>query len=270
MRLPGIVYGTAWKKERTAALVQRALELGFRGVDTACQPKHYDEPGVGQALRVAFAGGLERSELFLQTKFTPLAGQDRARVPYDAKASLEEQVRQSCRKSLENLGTSYLDSVLIHSPLSTFERTLQVWRELELLVDSGAVLQLGISNCYELSVIEALFQQARVKPLVVQNRFYADTGYDKEIRAFCAEHGLVYQSFWTLSANPKVLGHAHLRALSKRHGVTPAQVLFRGLTQLGVQPLTGTTNEEHMREALAIFDFELTATELDGLVTLLR
>jgi diketogulonate reductase-like aldo/keto reductase len=270
VRLPSILYGTAWKKERTAALVQRALELGFRGVDTACQPKHYDEAGVGQALRVAVAGGLDRGELFLQTKFTPLAGQDRARVPYDAKASLPEQVRQSCQKSLENLGTTYIDSLLIHSPLSTFERTLQVWRELERLVDSGVVRQLGISNCYECGVLEALFRQARVKPLVVQNRFYVDTGYDKEIRAYCNEQGLVYQSFWTLSANPNVLAHAHVRALSKRHAATPAQVLFRGLTQLGVQPLTGTTSEEHMRESLAIFDFELDAAELDGLVGLLQ
>src|SRR5262249_37286954 len=83
MRMPGILYGTAWKKAQTESLVRQAIAQGFRGIDTACQPKHYHEPGVGDAVAAAIAGGLKREELFLQTKFTSVGGQDPARIPYD-------------------------------------------------------------------------------------------------------------------------------------------------------------------------------------------
>jgi diketogulonate reductase-like aldo/keto reductase len=260
--MPGLLYGTAWKKERTAALVERALSAGFRGIDTACQPKHYDEAGVGTGMAAALRRGLTREELFVQTKFTPIGGQDPRRLPYDPRASLPEQVRQSCRASLANLQTSYLDCLLIHSPLETAARTLEVWRELEALVERGLVRALGISNCYELALLQALYAAARVKPLVVQNRFYAQTGYDRGIRVFCRAHGMVYQSFWTLTANREALAEARLQQLAQRYGVTPAQLFFRALTQIGIVPLTGTTSDEHLRQDLAIFEFELAPADL--------
>jgi len=261
-RVPRLLYGTAWKKERTAGLVERALSIGFRGIDTACQPKHYDEQGVGAGVAACLGRGLGREELYLQTKFTPLAGQDPRRIPYDPQAGLAEQVRQSCGVSLRQLQTSYLDCLVLHSPLSPFAQLLLVWRALEALVDSGAVRELGISNCYELREFQALYAAARVKPLVLQNRFYAQTGYDRELRAFCLAHGVLYQSFWTLTANRDLLSRAPFDALARAHAVTPAQVLLRGLTQLGVCPLTGTSSEQHMREDLAIFDFALSQPEL--------
>jgi diketogulonate reductase-like aldo/keto reductase len=234
-------------------------------VDTACQPKHYDEAGVGSGVARALAAGLQREQLYLQTKFTPLSGQDPKRVPYDVKASSFEQVRQSCLVSLSNLRTTYLDGLVLHSPLSPFERLLEVWRALEALVDQGLVRELGLSNCYEPEQFEALFAAARVKPGVLQNRFYAQTGYDRELRAFCGQHGVIYQSFWTLSANPELLARPELRALAAGRGVTPAQLFFRALTQLGIVPLTGTTSEEHMRQDLAIFQLELGTAELEQL-----
>jgi diketogulonate reductase-like aldo/keto reductase len=264
-RIPRILYGTAWKKERTAALVECALTAGFRGIDTACQPKHYDEAGVGRGVAAALQSGLRREQLYLQTKFTALDGQDARRVPYDAKAPLPEQVRQSCRASLANLQTTYLDCVLLHSPMDTLELSLQVWRELEAIADSGVVRELGISNCYQLAELEALYASARIKPLVLQNRFYAETGYDQQLRRFCRAHGMLYQSFWTLTANPNILSHPDVQALAQRHGVTPAQLFFRGLTQIGIVPLTGTSSEEHLRQDLGIFEFELDPAELRSL-----
>ena len=261
-RVPRLLYGTAWKKERTAELVERALSLGFRGIDTACQPKHYDERGVGAGVAACLGRGLGRQELYLQTKFTPVSGQDPRRIPYDPRAGLAEQVQQSCGVSLRQLGTSYLDCLVLHSPLSPFAQLLVVWRAMEALVASGAVRELGISNCYELSEFEALYRAAQVKPLVLQNRFYAQTGHDRELRAFCLAHGVLYQSFWTLTANRALLSQPPLEPLARAYCVTPAQMLLRGLTQLGVCPLTGTSSEQHMREDLAIFDFTLTAPEL--------
>ena len=265
-QMPGILYGTAWKKADTADLVRTAIELGFRGIDTACQPKHYHEPGVGAGIASCLNGEISgnkvtREALYLQSKFTSLSGQDPARIPYDPMASLGDQVRQSCSVSLRNLHTEYLDGLILHSPLETAEQTSEVWRAMESLVEAGQVRCLGISNCYDLDELRGLYDSARIKPTVVQNRFYARTGYDREIRAFCREHAVAYQSFWTLSANSHILAHRLIRNLASKYAKTPAQILFRYLTQSGVVPLTGTRSPTHMREALAIFEFELADSE---------
>lgn len=266
---PRIVYGTAWKKERTESLVSEALTQGFRGIDTACQPRHYDEAGVGRAVAAALDGELTRAELYLQTKFTPLAGHDPARIPYDAQASTAEQVAESFETSLVNLQTDYVDALVLHSPLREPAEMAEAWQALEAIADSGRARQIGISNCYDLDYLTQLHAAARVKPAVVQNRFFAETGYDREIRAFCAANGIIYQSFWTLTANPHVLGSETVREAAARHSRTPAQVLFRYLTHEGVVPLTGTTDPEHMREDLAIFAFSLADDERAAITTLL-
>jgi diketogulonate reductase-like aldo/keto reductase len=259
--MPGIVYGTAWKKERTAALVSEALNAGFRGIDTACQPKHYEEAGVGAGVATWLSAGGSRRALYLQTKFTSLSGQDPHRVPYDSSAALEEQIEQSLQTSLRNLRTDYLDGLVLHSPMPTFAETLRAWRVMEASVADGRVKRLGISNCYELSTLEQLFRSAHVQPSIVQNRFYAETNYDRDIRAFCRTNAIVYQSFWTLSANPRLVAGAVISSLAIKYGRTAAQILFRFLSQADVVPLTGTTSIDHMREDLAIFEFALSESE---------
>jgi diketogulonate reductase-like aldo/keto reductase len=119
IKMPKLIYGTAWKKERTAALVEQAVAAGFRGIDTACQPKHYHEAGVGEGIADCISRGLvTRPELYLQTKFTSLDGQDPQRIPYDPKVSLSDQVSQSFQVSLANLQTTYLDCLVLHSPMT--------------------------------------------------------------------------------------------------------------------------------------------------------
>lgn len=262
VRIPKIIYGTAWKKERTAGLVEQALKLGFRGIDTACQPKHYEEAGVGEGLARCLHDGMERDNIYLQSKFTSFDGQDPKRLPYDPKASLSQQVAQSFETSLRNLQTDYLDCLVLHSPMATPNQTLEVWRAMEAISRSGGVKQLGISNCYDLALLESLYEQAEVKPAVLQNRFYAQTGYDRELREFCKAEGILYQCFWTLTANGNVLLHRWMEALAQKHGRSTEQVFFRYLTQIGIIPLTGTTSQAHMQDDLAIFDFELTEGEL--------
>jgi len=264
VRVPQIIYGTAWKKERTADLVEQAVRLGFRGLDTACQPKHYDEAGVGEGLARCLKDGVARADIYLQTKFTPPDGQDPRRLPYEPKASLPEQVAQSFRVSLKNLQTDYLDCLVLHSPMATEAQTLEVWRAMEAIVHAGGVKQLGISNCYEPALLKNLHENAEVKPAVLQNRFYAQTGYDRQIRAFCRQQGILYQSFWTLTANGGILMHDTVEALAAKHGRSAEQIFFRYLTQIGIIPLTGTTSETHMREDLAIFDFELGEDEIEA------
>jgi diketogulonate reductase-like aldo/keto reductase len=266
---PPILYGTAWKGERTASLVERALELGFRGIDTACQPKHYDEPGVGRGVAAALARGLDRRELYLQTKFTPLSGQDPRRLPYDRKAPIAAQVDASCAASLANLGVAYLDALVLHSPIADATLFVQAWRAMEGLVDAGRVRRLGISNCYDVAELTRLLDFARVKPVILQNRFHAETGYDRALRELCEREGIRYQSFWTLTANRHVLAHRTLTALAAQHSASAAQIFFRYLTLRDVTPLTGTSSEEHMRDDLAIFELTLRQPELRAIDQLL-
>jgi diketogulonate reductase-like aldo/keto reductase len=254
VQMPRLIYGTAWKKEATTQLVIKAILNGFRGIDTACQPKHYSEDLVGQALvELQTKHNINRQDLFIQTKFISIRGQDQSKpLPYDPHAPLAEQVRQSLSTSLKNLHTDYIDSLVLHSPLQSHDLTMEVYREFEKFVDQGRVKQLGISNLYNLNGLRKLYDDARHKPSVLQNRFHAETNYDHDLRQFCREKNIFYQSFWTLTANPHILEHSIIQQLAQeRHG-TPAQVFFRFLIDIGLTPLTGTTNEKHMKEDLQV------------------
>jgi diketogulonate reductase-like aldo/keto reductase len=269
VRIPKIIYGTAWKKQQTAAFVVKAIKYGFRGIDTACQPKHYFEPGVGQALKELEKIGIDRNQLFLQTKFSPITSQDPNNIPYDPNASLQKQVMESFAASKNNLGTEFIDSLVLHSPLNTHNETMEVWAAMEEIHHQSEVKQLGISNCYDIEEMQRLYNDANVKPTILQNRFYKLTNFDKELRLFCAENRIVYQSFWTLTANPAILQSATIKAIASSNNKTPAQILFRYLSQVGVVPLTGTTSDIHMVEDLAIFSFELTDDDINKIQNLL-
>ncbi|MEO6326573.1 MAG: aldo/keto reductase [Thermoanaerobaculia bacterium] len=257
--VPSFLYGTAWKEQETERLVRLALEAGFRGVDTANQRKHYVEAGVGAAVRRAIADGLVRREdLFLQTKFTSVGGQDQ-RLPYDPGAAPAIQVRQSFASSLEHLGVEQIDSYVIHGPssgrgLNGYDR--EVWRTMEELHAAGQARFLGISNV-ALEQLEKLCEHAVVQPSFVQNRCFARDGWDSAVRSFCREHGIVYQGFSLLTANVRDLQNPAFFQLVDRLGKTPAQVVFRFAHQIGMLPLTGTTDPEHMSEDLDGLGFEL-------------
>lgn len=269
VKMPRLLYGTAWKESRTAQLVLKAVRAGFRGIDTACQPKHYAEEGVGEALKILQTEGIPRESLYLQTKFTPLSGQDPKNIPYDKEAPLAEQVRQSFARSQKNLQTSYVDALILHTPLFPFAHLLTVWRAMEEVHKEGGARQLGISNCYDLSVLKKLYAEAEVKPAVVQNRFYSDTDYDKELRQWCVKEGLVYESFWSLTANPHLLGSDTMMRLAMKHRKSEAQIFFAFLMALGIVPLSGTTSEQHMHEDLEVFEITLTPDEIASIQQLL-
>jgi len=253
VKMPKIIYGTAWKKDKTTDLVVEAILSGFKGIDTACQPKHYQENLIGEALiKLSKIHNIPRTDLFLQTKFTPLSGQDIANVPYDKTADLETQVKQSLKKSLENLKTDYIDSLILHSPLRTIDDTLMVWRVFEEFCKIGTVKQIGISNIYSVKALSGLWKGSIVKPAVVQNRFYEDTKYDKEIREFCKSNGIIYQSFWTLTGNPHILNDKEVRKIASERKCTVEQLFFKFVMQLGIVPLTGTKTKEHMMDILNV------------------
>lgn len=272
LRTPRFLYGTAWKEDRTQRLTELALQKGFRGIDTANQRKHYHEAAVGLALsKMIESGVVVRNELFLQTKFTPRDGQDH-RLPYDPNAPIPIQVEQSINSSLENLGTDYLDSYLLHGPTYRTGLTADdwaAWRAIEDQFDSGKARLIGISNV-SLDQLKSLCAEARVRPAFVQNRCYARLGWDKQVRGYCAANGLVYQGFSLLTANRKILENPDLAHIGDRHGKTTAQIVFRFALRVGMICLTGTSDTEHMRNDLEVFDFDLTQEEtelIEGLGT---
>jgi len=267
--VPSFLYGTAWKKDATARLVQLAIESGFSAIDTANQLIHYQEALVGEALQSLAHRGVPREALFLQTKFTSADGQDH-RTPYDPRADLTTQVKQSLDSSLQHLRTDYLDSYVLHAPFS--RRGLgaadwEVWAAMEDLYKSAKTKMIGVSNITA-AQLALLCEEAQVKPMMVQNRCFAVTAWDRQVRELCQEHGSIYQGFSLLTANPDVLAASQVRAIAARQGATPAQVVFRFAMQVGMLPLTGTSSQEHMIEDLAAERITLSADEVELIETI--
>jgi diketogulonate reductase-like aldo/keto reductase len=251
--LPDFLYGTAWKEDRTPSLTELALGMGFRGIDTANQRRHYFEAGVGQGLAAAYrAGVLTRADLFLQTKFTYQPGQDH-RLPYDPAASLSDQVAQSMASSLEHLGTDHVDSYVLHGPASGYGWTdadSEVWEAMMRKRDAGRTRFLGVSNV-SLRHLEQMAVAHTESPAFVQNRCYARFGWDRDVRLFCRERKIIYQGFSLLTANVEVLHHPLITGLAASANATPAQIIFSFARAIGILPLTGTSNAEHMKQDLA-------------------
>ncbi len=251
--VPDFLYGTAWKEDRSAALTELALRSGFRGIDTANQRRHYHEAGVGKGLAAAYgAGVVTRAQVFLQTKFTYRAGQDH-RLPYAEDAPLATQVAQSIASSLEHLDTDHVDSYVLHGPASGYSWTdddTEVWSAMIRERDAGRTRLLGVSNV-ALPHLEHMATAGLELPAFVQNRCFARFGWDYHVRVFCREHGIRYQGFSLLTANPDVLQHPLVRDLAARNRATTPQVIFRFAQRIGMLPLTGTSDPEHMTQDLA-------------------
>ncbi len=261
--VPCFMYGTAWKKEETTRLVELAVKAGFTAIDTANQLIHYDEALVGDALQSLAKKGIGRNQLFLQTKFTSVNGQDH-RTPYDASADLTTQVRQSIDSSLLHLHTDQLDSYVLHGP---YHRTglgpadWEVWSAIEDLYDAGKARIIGVSNV-SADQLNELCIKARIKPMIVQNRCYASRGWDKEVRGICRANKIIYQGFSLLTANGGVMAAPAVKAIAKTLNATVAQTIFAFSLQIGMLPLTGTTNEQHMKEDLGAIPLTLSPEDL--------
>ena len=267
--IPAFMYGTAWKKDATTELVQQAVAAGFTAIDTANQLIHYQEALVGEALLALAKEGTPRERLFLQTKFTPVNGQDH-RTPYDAQADLTTQVTQSFESSLAHLHTDYLDSYVLHGPY--YRRGLgvedwEVWAAIERLYESGRTKMIGISNV-SADQLRLLCERAVHKPMVVQNRCYAALGWDQDVRDICRTQGIIYQGFSLLTANRDIFADPELRAMAAKYGMGLAQLVFRFAMQVGMLPLTGTTNQQHMTEDLRSDQFTISAEDLQRLETI--
>jgi diketogulonate reductase-like aldo/keto reductase len=193
-----------------------------------------------------------REQLFLQTKFTYEPGQDH-RLPYDPAASYSIQVAQSMASSLEHLGTDYLDSYVLHGPVSGHGWTpadAETWEAMIRERNAGRTRLLGVSNVRRQHLEQMEVTRAEM-PAFVQNRCYARFGWDRDVRLFCRERNIVYQGFSLLTANPEVLRDRLVTYLAMEMSATPAQIIFAFSLAVGILPLTGTSDAGHMKQDLA-------------------
>ncbi|KAK7744851.1 hypothetical protein SLS53_003084 [Cytospora paraplurivora] len=256
-----IVYGTAWKKDETAGLVLKAVRAGFTAFDTACQPRHYREDLVGEGIRKAFSeGGLkDRSQIWVQTKFTKPSGQDPDTAPYDVQSSIEEQVHMSIKTSLRNLSHHadldsssdelvYLDSLLLHSPFSSFEDTLIAWRTMSTYVPHR-VRALGVANI-PYFLLTKLYDAVDIKPSYVQARFHPESNWEIPTRRFCASNGIVFQAHKVLKQKQDILESDLIGDVSTAVGVSRHVAMYLCVLGLGdfISIVGGPKDEGHMKE----------------------
>ncbi|KAK4240292.1 NADP-dependent oxidoreductase domain-containing protein [Achaetomium macrosporum] len=272
--MPPMMYGTAWKKKRTADLVYEAIKAGFRGIDTAAMKMHYDEAGTGEGIRRAIREGIvSRKDLFIQTKFAP----EDPSSPYSLRDPIPAQIHASITSSLANLSTPdhsppYLDALVMHSPFASASATHEAWAVLQSYLPTspdpsarGKILRLGISNVM-LPVLLSLSCSTTYPPMIVQNRFCAaERSWDRDIRAWCADQNqtlsrgsgsqqqekVKYQGFWTLTGNPGTWQRAgFVRELADAAGISLAAAWYVLIMEAGVVVLNGTSDAAHMREDL--------------------
>lgn len=261
--IPFIIYGTAWKQDATSSLVVQAVHAGFRGIDSANQKKHYREDYLGDALLLLRQEGIARDSLFLQSKFTYAQGQDH-RLPYDPSETYSKQVYASFASTLKNLHTDYLDCYLLHGPISypgITDADREVWHTMEQLYRKGAARFIGVSNV-NLSQLRELCEQGSVKPMMVQNRCFANQGWDRSVREYCQQNNIFYQGFSLLTANWELLSNGEILSIAESMGGTPQQIIFCLSRQIGILPITGTTDSQHMKDDLASLEMTLSVEQV--------
>src|SRR5215470_4139838 len=154
--------------------------------------------------------------------------------------------------SLEHLGTDHVDSYVLHGPASGYGWTdddAETWAAMARERDAGRTRLLGVSNV-SLRHLEQMAAAGAELPAFVQNRCFARLGWDRDVRAFCTERGIVYQGFSLLTANLDAARHPLMARIAKRANATLPQVVFRFAQAVGMLPLTGTSGGQHMEQDL--------------------
>ncbi len=250
VNIPGVGFGT-WQlpdTEETVAAVKEALAIGYRHVDTA--QAYQNERSVGLAIRES---GIPREEIFLTTKV------------FDGNHEYEN-TKRSLDESLETLGVDYIDLVLIHWPNPEQfrdhweEANAGTWRAMEEYCDAGKIRALGISNFLP-HHMDALLKTARIKPSV--NQIMLCPGFvQTDVVDYCRRENILLEAYSPLGTG-QVLDKAEIVQMAERYAKSPAQVALRWSLQMGFLPLPKTKTLKRIRENADLFDFELSAEDVD-------
>jgi diketogulonate reductase-like aldo/keto reductase len=242
--MPAIGFGT-WKifpNGHAKKATLEALSAGYRHIDTA--RIYGNEKGVGQAVRES---GIAREELFITTKlWNGDQGYDKALKAFD--------------KSLGRLGMDYVDLYLMHWPVP--DKRQESWRAMEEMYKSGRARAIGVSN-FLVRHLEELAAASNTVPAVNQVEFHPFLYEDLiSLLDYCKQKGIVFEAYSPL-AHGKVTDVTVLPAIAKKHGKSTAQIILRWCLQHGTVPLPKSTNPEHIKQNLEVFDFELTPAEME-------
>jgi len=235
----------------TVAAVSTALEAGYRHIDTA--EMYGNEQEVGEAIR---RSGLERGEIYITSKLN-----NDAHEPDDARRAFDE--------SLKALGLDYLDLFLIHWPLPTrYDGDfVSTWRTLEEFYREGRARSIGVSN-FQPHYLRRLHGESEIIPAVNQIEVNPYLTQD-ELRGFCAEHQIAVEA-WSPLGRGNVLEDPEIATIARRAAKTPAQVVLRWHIQRGDIVFPKSVTASRIRENIDIFDFGLSANEVEAITALNR
>ncbi|MEU8300908.1 aldo/keto reductase [Micromonospora sp. NPDC048909] len=250
--IPQLGFGVFQIEPRdTAAAVGRALEIGYRHIDTA--QMYGNEAEVGQAIR---GSGLDRGEVFVTSKLS-----NAFHRPDDARKAFES--------TLSTLKMDYIDLFLIHWPLPTLYDGdfVSTWQTLEEFQRDGRARSIGVSN-FQAAHLERLITEARVVPAVNQVEVHPYFG-NEEVRAYDRKHNIITEA-WSPIAQGNVLNDPTVADIAELIGRTPAQVVLRWHVQRGDVIFPKSTTPERIEENFRIFDFELDDAAMERITSLDR
>ena len=217
--------------------VLSALQCGYRLIDTA--NAYVNEKAVGRAMRKS---GIPRDEIFLETKLWP---------------SFYEQ-EDAVEKTLQRLGTGYIDLLLIHQPAGNY---VAGYRLMEKAYKEGKVRAIGLSN-FTPEQVQEILDICEVKPAVLQTEVHPYS-QEKELKAFLDKEGIVIQAWYPLGHGDKALIQEPLfTEFGKKYGNSNAQIILRWHIQDGNIVIPGSKNPAHIRDNFNLFDFALTNAEM--------
>ena len=229
--------------DEAEASVLAALQCGYRLIDTA--NAYVNEKAIGRAMRKS---GIPREEIFLETKLWP---------------SFYEQ-EDAVEKTLQRLGTDYIDLLLIHQPAGNY---VAGYRLMEKACKEGKVRAIGLSN-FAPGQVQEILDICEVKPAVLQTEVHPYS-QEKELKAFLDKEGIVIQAWYPLGHGDKTLREEPLfTELAHKYGKSNSQIILRWHIQNGNIVIPGSKNSQHIKENLAVFDFTLTENEMDRIAAM--
>ncbi|MFJ7934733.1 aldo/keto reductase [Sporosarcina sp. NPDC096371] len=220
--------------------VKGAIEHGYRSIDTAAI--YGNEAGVGQGIHEA---KVAREELFITSKVW------NSELGYEATIAAYEE-------SLTKLGLDYLDLYLIHWPVAG--KYKEAWRALETLYKKGRVKAIGVSN-FQIHHLEDLLKDAEIRPMVNQVEYHPRLT-QKELQAFCQQHAIQLEA-WSPLMQGQLLDNTELQEIADKYGKSVAQIILRWDIQNGVVTIPKSTKAHRIAENATVFDFELTAEDIE-------